>query len=62
MLTRDPRIGDSHMSVPGPDGKFGYGGHCFPKDTEALLYYANQQGVDMSQLKHAVKRNKKIRK
>jgi UDPglucose 6-dehydrogenase len=27
----------THMSVPGPDGKFGYGGACFPKDVAALL-------------------------
>lgn len=26
----DPRIGQSHFMVPGPDGDFGYGGHCFP--------------------------------
>ena len=36
MITLDPRIGRSHTQVPGPDGKFGYGGHCFPKDVAAL--------------------------
>ena len=35
--TLDPRLGSSHWSVPGPDGDFGYGGHCFPKDLSALL-------------------------
>lgn len=35
-ITLDPRIGKSHTQVPGPDGKFGYGGHCFPKDVAAL--------------------------
>ena len=29
-------INDVHTSVPGPDGKFGYGGKCFPKDVNAL--------------------------
>ena len=38
----DPRIGDSHTMVPGPDGDFGYGGHCFPKDMQALLYISNE--------------------
>jgi UDPglucose 6-dehydrogenase len=61
MLTRDPRIGNTHMQVPGPDGQFGFGGHCFPKDTSALLYYANKLGVDMSILENAVNKNKKFR-
>lgn len=29
-------INDTHTRVPGPDGKFGYGGKCFPKDVNAL--------------------------
>lgn len=35
-ITIDPRIGRSHTQVPGPDGKFGWGGHCLPKDVSAL--------------------------
>lgn len=35
-ITIDPRIGRSHSQVPGPDGKFGWGGHCLPKDVNAL--------------------------
>jgi len=61
MLTRDPRIGNSHLQVPGPDGRLGFGGHCFPKDTNALLYYAKLKGVDLSVLKQAIKKNDKIR-
>ena len=37
-ITIDPRIGRSHTQVPGPDGKFGYGGHCLPKDIAALRF------------------------
>lgn len=29
-------INDTHTYVPGPDGKFGYGGKCFPKDVDAF--------------------------
>lgn len=29
-------INDVHTMVPGPDGKFGYGGKCFPKDVNAM--------------------------
>ena len=29
-------INDMHTFVPGPDGKYGYGGKCFPKDVNAL--------------------------
>ena len=61
MLTRDPRIGDTHMQVPGPDGQPGFGGHCFPKDTQAFLYYAREMGVDLSVLDQAVAKNKKLR-
>ena len=28
-------INDTHTYVPGPDGKFGYGGKCFHKDGNA---------------------------
>jgi nucleotide sugar dehydrogenase len=61
MLTRDPRVGDSHMQVPGPDGEMGFGGHCFPKDTEAMLKYANDKNIKLNILKKAVETNKKIR-
>lgn len=61
MLSRDERMGNSHMKVPGPDGELGFGGHCFPKDTEALLHYANNKNIKMSVLRKAVQTNKKLR-
>ena len=30
-------INATHTNVPGPDGKFGYGGKCFPKDVKAFI-------------------------
>lgn len=44
MATLDPRLGDSHWGVPGPDGDFGYGGHCFPKDLAAIIQMSNEKG------------------
>ena len=61
MLSSDPRMGNTHMKVPGPDGKFGFGGHCFPKDTKAFLNYANKQNVKLDVLKTAVKINNATR-
>jgi len=61
MVTMDPRMGKSHMQVPGPDGMFGFGGACFPKDTSALLKTAEQQGIDMMVLDAAVKKNTILR-
>ncbi len=57
MLASDPRVGKTHMNVPGPDGQFGFGGHCFPKDTEALLYYAKQKQVELEVLHTSVYMN-----
>lgn len=61
MVAMDDRIGKSHMQVPGPDGSFGFGGMCFPKDTAALLKYAESQGVAMNVLDAAVKKNTLLR-
>lgn len=53
----DPRIGGSHIKVPGLDGKRGYGGSCFPKDTAAIVNYAESIDVALSVLKEAVHSN-----
>jgi UDPglucose 6-dehydrogenase len=61
MVKMDHRIGNSHMQVPGPDGQFGFGGACFPKDTNALLKIAEQQDVALNVLDAAVKKNTLLR-
>jgi len=43
---RDGRIGHSHMNVPGPDGKFGFGGKCFPKDVSAMIDFGNKLALN----------------
>ena len=57
----DPRIG-THLRTPGPDGDFGFGGACFPKDMIGILGYAKKKKVDMSALEAIWKKNLKIRK
>lgn len=37
LLSADERVGSSHLEVPGRDGKLGWGGHCFDKDTLAFV-------------------------
>ena len=38
-IGKDPRIGIGHTRVPGYDGKRGFGGACFPKDTKAFTMF-----------------------
>ena len=41
----DERLGKSHWAVPGPDGDFGFGGHCLPKDLSAIVNTFNTYGL-----------------
>ena len=61
MVRMDHRIGSSHLRVPGPDGSFGFGGACFPKDTSAMLKFAEQYKVALNILDAAVKKNTLLR-
>ncbi len=57
----DERIGRSHLAVPGPDGDFGVGGHCFPKDLSAMIFLSNLLGVDSTILSSVLEKNNKVR-
>ena len=46
LVKSDERIGDTHMSCPGHDGRRGYGGTCFPKDTNSMYYQMIGHGID----------------
>lgn len=60
MAASDPRIGLSHTSVPGPDGKNGFGGTCFPKDCHGLMHLYHTTNVPCPVLGAAVERNENI--
>ena len=55
----DNRIGNSHMDIT---EQRGFGGHCFPKDTSALVKTAQRDNVELSILQEAINYNKAIRK
>jgi UDPglucose 6-dehydrogenase len=54
ISTNDPRLGISHWDVPGPDGSYGYGGACFPKDVSAIIEHGTDIGTPQ-QLLQSVK-------
>ena len=57
----DERLGKSHFSTPGPDGRSGFGGSCFPKDINALIYFASALGVNTSVLSAVWEKNLEVR-
>ena len=61
MAKSDSRLGNTHWAVPGPDGEYGFGGACFPKDTEALQVMAKELSVEMTMLDTAIKTNQALR-
>lgn len=61
LAVLDKRLGHTHWRVPGPDGQYGFGGSCFPKDTSALLSFADQFGSTMWLLTEATYINDDIR-
>ena len=58
---QDERLGTSHWKVPGPDGDFGYGGHCFPKDINALISVAINNHISPKMLIATNEKNKEVR-
>ena len=58
----DERLGNSHWNVPGPDGDFGYGGHCFPKDVKALITVAGDLDIFPEMLMATDCKNNGVRK
>tara|TARA_B100001769_G_C22081180_1_gene582599 strand:+ start:809 stop:1711 length:903 start_codon:yes stop_codon:yes gene_type:complete len=60
-FVRDGRVGHSHMNIPGPDGKLGFGGSCFPKDVQAIINFGEILGVNMNTIKGVWETNLEVR-
>ena len=56
----DPRIGMSHTDVPGPDGKRGFGGTCFPKDLSSLYQQMLEVSMESYIVEGAMARNNQV--
>jgi UDPglucose 6-dehydrogenase len=59
--TYDERLGKSHWAVPGPDGDYGFGGHCLPKDLNALISVGLQLDIETILLETVGWVNDKVR-
>jgi UDPglucose 6-dehydrogenase len=59
--TLDDRLGTSHWGVPGHDGDFGFGGHCFPKDLSALIHLTRELGTISNVLEATQETNDQVR-
>tara|TARA_Y100000310_G_C20658468_1_gene803308 strand:- start:105 stop:842 length:738 start_codon:yes stop_codon:yes gene_type:complete len=57
----DKRLGPTHFSVPGPDGSFGFGGHCFPKDLNAMITVFAERGLKSTVLQAVKEKNDEVR-
>ena len=63
----DKRLGETHWAVPGPvptqDGRYvkGFGGHCFPKDINALMSVARSYNIEPTVMKAAWEKNLEVR-
>lgn len=64
ITTLDARVGKSHTQVPGPDGKRGFGGTCFPKDMAAFRDQLQKVlpllGLDFGIINACIRRNNKL--
>ena len=56
-LRHDSRLGNSHFKVPGPDGQYGFGGTCFPKDIHSLEHQMKAASLSSPIISAVITRN-----
>jgi UDPglucose 6-dehydrogenase len=60
VAANDDRILHSHTTVPGHDGRKGFGGTCFPKDTASLKHEMIKNGMKPYIMEAIIERNEKV--
>jgi UDPglucose 6-dehydrogenase len=61
IILLDKRIGNN-INVPGPDGDLGFGGKCFPKDLNALIFLSRENIYRPYLLEEIWRLNDRLRK
>jgi UDPglucose 6-dehydrogenase len=61
-ILADGRISSSHTQVPGPDGNYGFGGTCLPKDLATIVWQLGVAGLDNAVTAAALYRNEDDRR
>jgi UDPglucose 6-dehydrogenase len=56
-ILTDGRVSPFHTRVPGPDGRYGFGGACLPKDLQQAIRLLLEAGQDPHILQAAYTRN-----
>ena len=62
LMLKNGWINSMHTIVPGPDGNISYGGLCFPKDTNALMYFMEKLDVPHNILEATINERNDMRK
>ncbi len=61
LMLKNKWINPMHTQVPGNDGKLSYGGHCFPKDTNALMNHMKRMNTPHMVLDATINERNKMR-
>ena len=61
LMLKNKWINPMHTNVPGTDGKLSYGGHCFPKDTNALLQFMKTKNTNHKVMEAVIEERNEMR-
>ncbi len=57
LVLLDKRISPSHTSVPGPDGKFGFGGSCLIKEMKGMIDFRRKNLLECEHIEKILQLN-----